>query len=492
MSKVEIWPSSGIKGLSDRDPKEESSEIRGIKMIWKDLQADLKRNSPARLTEFSNRLNREWAIETGVIENLYDIDRGVTQTLIEQGFKAELMGHGSSDKPREYVLATLKSHMDTIDWLFDRVTTDDAISCFFIKQLHQLLTENQTTTEALTPDGRMTEIPLLRGQWKVQPNSPTREGITYEYCPPIKVEEEMQRLVEIHQQQVASNIPCEIQAAWLHHRFTQIHPFQDGNGRVARAITTLILIKGGLFPFTILREKRADYIAALEQADEGNLAALVRVIVKGQSRQYTRASGISEQIRDEQNLPQAARSLIEAAEKIAARKQAELEVVFRHSAGLVQYMEQSLEAISGTIKQALVTVSSESNPDVWITKSKQDTDHYFRSQIIELARTHFAYFANLSAHRSWITLNANWSRRFRLVFAIHGIGQPFNGSLICAPFIEFLDTDGDEHTSSGPLPLSDEGFVFYYSETQDQVIDRFRSWCDQALAVSLKEISRNL
>ena len=40
------------------------------------------------------------------------------------------------------------------------------------------------------------------------------------------------------------DVAPEVEAAWLHHRFTQIHPFQDGNGRIARALATLIFVKG--------------------------------------------------------------------------------------------------------------------------------------------------------------------------------------------------------------------------------------------------------
>src|SRR5262249_34957312 len=64
-------------------------------------------------------------------------------------------------------------------------------------------------------------------------------------------------------------------AAWLHHRFTQIHPYQDGNGRVARALITLVLLKANLLPLVLDRDLRKEYIDALEAADEDNLALLV-------------------------------------------------------------------------------------------------------------------------------------------------------------------------------------------------------------------------
>jgi hypothetical protein len=44
----------------------------------------------AQLDKFLSELKREWAIETGQIEGVYDIDRGVTATLIERGIDADL------------------------------------------------------------------------------------------------------------------------------------------------------------------------------------------------------------------------------------------------------------------------------------------------------------------------------------------------------------------------------------------------------------------
>lgn len=50
----------------------------------------------------------------------------------------------------------------------------------------------------------------------------------------------------------------EVEAAWLHHRFTQIHPFQDGNGRIARLLASLVFIKAGWFPLVVTRDDRAN------------------------------------------------------------------------------------------------------------------------------------------------------------------------------------------------------------------------------------------
>ena len=63
--------------------------------------------------------------------------------------------------------------------------------------------------------------------------------------------------------------------AWLHHRFAQIHPFADGNGRVTRALVTWHLVQHDHLPIVVTRDDRGDYIDALETADDGNLGKMV-------------------------------------------------------------------------------------------------------------------------------------------------------------------------------------------------------------------------
>lgn len=72
--------------------------------------------------------------------------------------------------------------------------------------------------------------------------------------------------------------------AWLHHRFTQIHPFQDGNGRVARTLASLIFIRQGLFPIVITRNDRQEYINASEAADSGDLTRLINLFSRLQEK----------------------------------------------------------------------------------------------------------------------------------------------------------------------------------------------------------------
>ena len=149
---------------------------------------------------------------------------------------------------------------------FAFVKGDRRLSTSYVKELHSLFTRNQEFAEGRDQFGRKTQVPLVRGDCKRQPNNPTRpDGTVHPYCPPEHVAAEMDRLLELHL--AHDGVAPEVEAAWLHHRFAQIHPFQDGNGRIARALATLVFVKANSLPLVVRDNDRKRYIDALELAD---------------------------------------------------------------------------------------------------------------------------------------------------------------------------------------------------------------------------------
>lgn len=73
--------------------------------------------------------------------------------------------------------------------------------------------------------------------------------------------------------------PIEL-AAVFHHKLVSIHPFEDGNGRVCRLLTNVILISHG-YPLTTVRTvDRKKYYRSLQVADKGNLKPFVNFIAR--------------------------------------------------------------------------------------------------------------------------------------------------------------------------------------------------------------------
>jgi hypothetical protein len=76
-------------------------------------------------------------------------------------------------------------------------------------------------------------------------------------------------------------LPAILRATVLHAWLTHIHPFTDGNGRTARAITTLELVRAGFPPIIIKKPEKSRYLAGLADSDNGgDLAALLEFFVE--------------------------------------------------------------------------------------------------------------------------------------------------------------------------------------------------------------------
>lgn len=264
-----------IRALTANDLELADSETPALVEVIRDYRQYL----PAEAwNAFQTRVAREWAIETGQIEGLYQFDRGLTMTLIEDGITVSRIPSSASSMSPEQVTAILQDHLSTLEGLFSFVKGERPLSKGYIHELHQSLLRNQHSHAVYAPSTQtFFEKELIKGRYKEQPNNPTRpDGSILHFCPPEHVESEMDELIRLFHEQEQQAVPADLQAAWLHHAFTHIHPYADGNGRVARALATLVLIKGGLMPLVVpTAEKQRVYIPALEKADEGNYTALV-------------------------------------------------------------------------------------------------------------------------------------------------------------------------------------------------------------------------
>lgn len=70
------------------------------------------------------------------------------------------------------------------------------------------------------------------------------------------------------------------QAANIHESLVTIHPFVDGNGRTARLVMNLLLMRAGFPPLRIQPEQRADYFTALDESRFGKREAFVEWIAQ--------------------------------------------------------------------------------------------------------------------------------------------------------------------------------------------------------------------
>ncbi|MEI7474959.1 MAG: Fic family protein [bacterium] len=136
------------------------------------------------------------------------------------------------------------------------------ITSVLIKELHTILTQGLTCEGSRTPGNyRKNEVKILNAN----------------HIPPmaIMVQEYMDELIAwINEDTKTQNKPLKIAVA--HHRFTWIHPFDNGNGRMSRLLTYFMLRQYGYRMSDLMNLSaifcidRSKYFDNLEKADSGN------------------------------------------------------------------------------------------------------------------------------------------------------------------------------------------------------------------------------
>ena len=97
--------------------------------------------------------------------------------------------------------------------------------------------------------------------------------------PPEKVEQEMGHLISWYKNNKGKIHPVKL-SALFHGKFEQIHPFEDGNGRVGRFLINVILTENNYPPLIIRRSQRIAYLKSLENFDKKHSETLQRFILE--------------------------------------------------------------------------------------------------------------------------------------------------------------------------------------------------------------------
>ena len=139
-----------ITDLPDDWPSLCRPDLHRVHEQWtaaRDRMAD-----PEPVRQMQERLMTVWAIETGIIERLYSVDRGVTIALAEVGLDA--MEQFSADgrvTPEARLL--IEDQRAALEMVMDLVGGRRALTASYIRELYQGLTEHQDTRDAIDAQG---------------------------------------------------------------------------------------------------------------------------------------------------------------------------------------------------------------------------------------------------------------------------------------------------------------------------------------------------
>lgn len=221
----------------------------------------------SRFTAAVREMSRAAAVDTNAIEGLFTTDRGFTRTVATESATWQ----AAAQQRGEHVLALINDAVEAYDFVLDATTSSRPVTEAWIRELHEVLCRSQETYTVHTAAG-VQEQPLPKGVYKTMSNNPTSltTGRVHHYAPPSDVSVEMNRMVgELRSEEFGEAHPV-LQAAYAHYAFVCIHPFADGNGRVARALTSAYTYRRPGVPLVVYADQRDAYIDALELADAGD------------------------------------------------------------------------------------------------------------------------------------------------------------------------------------------------------------------------------
>jgi fido (protein-threonine AMPylation protein) len=450
-----------IKDLGD-DPKSlTDGELDSLKRVWANQKAEMV--ELGTLDEFEKRLRREWSIETGIIEGVYTLDRGVTQTLIEKGIEAALIPHNATNRDPELVGRIIQDHYDALQGMFDLVGGQRQLSTGYVKELHAALLRNQETYTVVDQFAQAFEKRLEKGKYKDAPNNPSRQdGSTHEYCPPEHVASEMDQLLRLHGKHELSGVPVEVEAAWLHHRFAQVHPFADGNGRVARAIASLLFIKAGWFPIVVRRDDRSRYIEALERADAADLRPLIALFVEAQRNALIQASEVAYDVRP---ITSPHDAIVAARDRLMQRGKLPLRdwLAAKETADkLHQSAMQRFQRVAQELQQEIGSLGT--------GNAFRAVDNFSETDV------------HKEAGQALLLLGAG--RYDAIGIKFRALGIRFRGIVGVDPYL-FIQ-------SAEPVPLRDGTFLINYEEDLRSAQTRFSAWLDRVIVEGLNEWRKTL
>jgi Fic family protein len=184
------------------------------------------------------------------LQKYYDVELTYTSNAIEGNTlslreTAEVIEHGitvGGKKLKEHLEAV--DHYDAVLWMRAVAARTEPVGETIVRELHRRIVARSEPEIAgiYSPHRRR-----IAGSPVVFPN-------------PVKIPELMQEFGR-----VLEAAPATPEAAFdPHFRLTAIHPFSDGNGRTARLLMNLVLLRGGYPPIAVRPEDRKIYLDTLE------------------------------------------------------------------------------------------------------------------------------------------------------------------------------------------------------------------------------------
>jgi Fic family protein len=225
---------------------------------------------PEQEQRLMQKMRLDWNYHSSHIEG-NTLTYGETKALLFWGITA-------GEKPIKDIIE-MRGHDKVVQNIYEIVKEKNRpLTEQFIREMHEIILGEPYEIDAITLDGKPTKKRVEPGRYKQLPNHVrTKDGSIFYFATPEETPAKMKDLMDWFRKNDSKEHPL-ITAAAYHYQFVRIHPFDDGNGRMARILMNFILMMHGFPPAIIHTEKRENYLLALTYADAGDLEKFIEYI----------------------------------------------------------------------------------------------------------------------------------------------------------------------------------------------------------------------
>ena len=214
--------------------------------------------------EYQQRLNRKFMLEFNYNSNHLEgntLTYGQTELLLLFGKVTEAANMKD--------LEDMKASNVGLNMMKEQAVSEYPLTETFIRQLHKTLLREDYTVYRQLPGGQQTSYIVHAGVYKTRPNSVrTITGELFEYASPEETPALMTDLINWYRQAEESGQYSMAElCALFHYRYIRIHPFEDGNGRIARLMMNYILLRHNYPMIVVKSADKENYLRALSQCD---------------------------------------------------------------------------------------------------------------------------------------------------------------------------------------------------------------------------------
>jgi len=219
--------------------------------------------------------------EDAIIRSAYHGTHIEGNKLGKDDAKDILEGRDVIGRPRD--IQEIINYRRVIEFIDDEAKKKiDKITELLVKKIHKIIIDRILSPESAGE---------YRSKQVIIRNSSTGE-VTFRPPPPLEVPFLMREFAYWLNRDDKDIIHPVIKAGIAHHELVRIHPFIDGNGRVARVLATLILLLGGydirrFFSLEEYYDKDAVlYYKNLQKASSGDLTAWLEYFTSGAAVEF--------------------------------------------------------------------------------------------------------------------------------------------------------------------------------------------------------------